>query len=109
MEGVNQIKDITVEWEGSGTLTINTDLPGGMGLRRTLTLTATASNKPEQKTFPLDNPTLLEGKLIQYAATPTPGGYLILRRGWIRHRPIGVYLDGAAGDKWETQVIALGG
>lgn len=107
-EGVKQFKDVTITYEGAagGTLTISTDMPGSaMALRRTISMQATSGRFT--KTFPLDNPSLLEGKLIQFKVAST--GVLILYEGSVRVRPVGEYIDGAAGDIWETQPLSLGG
>ena len=108
MEDVKQFKDLTLTYEGSsgGTFYVSTDLPGGtIALRRTISLPAAGSRVT--KTFPLDDPSLLEGKLIQHKATSA--GSLILYSGFVRFRRVGTYIDGAAGDKWETQPLSLEG
>lgn len=114
MEGVNQYKDITLVWEAdaAATFTISTDLPGGaMAARRTITLPASGAQRIE-RTFPLDTTLhggdgkLLEGRLIQYKAAPA--GKLILYSGFVRVRRVGTYVDGTAGEIWETQPISLG-
>ena len=114
MEGVKQCKDITLTYEGSsgGTFYVSTDLPGGtISVRRTITLAASSGRVTE--TYPLDSTDhggdgeLLEGKLIQYKAESTAA--LILYEGFIRVRKVGTYIDGAAGDTWETQPLSLEG
>jgi len=116
MEGVKQYKDLTLTYEGTagGTFLIKTDLPGGtLATRRTITLPPTAAGQRVTSTFPLDavlhsgDGKLLEGKLIVYRAEST--GALILYEGFVRFRRVGVYVDGAAGDVWETQPLSLGG
>lgn len=117
MEGVNQYKDLTLTYEGTagGTFTIKTDMPGStLALRRTITLPPTSAGVRATKTFPLDSATLyggdgklLEGKLIVYRAEST--GAVILYEGFVRFRRVGVYVDGASGDVWETQPLSLGG
>jgi len=108
MEGVNQFKDLTLTYyaPSGATFEISTDLPGGsLGVRRTIALLATVGER-ETDTFPLDNPSLLEGRLIKYKVTSA--GPVILYEGFIRFRRVGTYIDGAAGDKWETQPLSLG-
>lgn len=113
-EGVNQYKDLTLTYEGpaGGTFIVRTDMPGStMTTRRTITLPPSTGRVT--KTFPLDTALyggdgrLLEGKLIQYRAEST--GVLILYEGFVRFRRVGTYIDGAAGDVWETQPLSLGG
>ena len=108
MEGVTQFKDLTLAYYGpsGGTLFAYTDMPGGtLALRRTITLPATSGER-EQKTFALDSPSLLEGKLIKWKITSS--GTLIPYEGSVRARKVGLYIDGAAGETWETQPLALG-
>ena len=114
MEGVKQFKDLTLTYEGSsgGTFYVSTDLPGGtITVRRTITLPAASSRVT--KTFPLDSTDhggdgdLLEGKLIQHKVTSTAA--LILYEGSVRCRKVGTYIDGSAGDYWETQPLSLEG
>jgi hypothetical protein len=110
VEGVCQIKDITLTWwsDASASFKIYTDLPTGtLALNRTLSLSVPSTGDRETQTFPLDTSGLLEGRLIKYRAEPT--GELILFGGFIRFRRIGVYVNGALGDVWETQPLALGG
>ena len=108
MEGVTQFKDMTLAYYGpsGGTLLAYTDMPGSaLALRRTIPLPATTTER-EQKTFALDSPSLLEGKLIKWKASST--GTLILYEGSVRARKVGLYIDGAAGEIWETQPLSLG-
>jgi len=116
LEGVKQYKDLTLTHEGTagGTFLIKTDMPGGvLSTRRTITLPATAAGQRVTRTYPLDSAALhggdgklLEGKLIVYRAEST--GALILYEGFVRFRRVGVYVDGASGDVWETQPLSLG-
>jgi hypothetical protein len=108
-EGVRQYKDVTLTYSApaGGLLYVTTDMPGGtLTLRRTIALPVTTGLR-ETKTFPLDNPSLLEGKLIQWKITS--GGTVIPYSGFVRFRPVGTYIDGASGDVWETQPLGLGG
>jgi hypothetical protein len=108
VEGIVQLKDVTLAYNGpsGGTLLVYTDMPGGvLALRRTIVLPATTGER-EQKTFPLDSPSLLEGKLIKWRASSA--GTLILYEGSVRARKVGLYIDGAAGETWETQPLSLG-
>lgn len=107
-EGITQFKDLTLAYYGpsGGTLQAYTDMPGGvLSLRRTITLPATTGER-EQRTFPLDSPSLMEGKLVKWKAGST--GTLILYDGSVRARKVGLYIDGAAGEVWETQPLNLG-
>lgn len=107
MEGVNQFKDLTLTYYGpsGGTFEVYTDMPGGvLTLRRTITLPVTSGER-ETKTFPLDSPSLLEGKLLKPKATSS--GVLILYEGFVRRRPVGEYIDGTMGDKWEPQPLSF--
>ena len=108
VEGIVQLKDVTLTYQApsGGTLQAYTDMPGStLALRRTITLPATTGER-EQKTFPLDSPSLLEGKLIKWRASSA--GTLILYEGSVRARKVGLYIDGAAGETWETQPLSLG-
>lgn len=112
MEGVSQLKDITLTWEGGGVFYLLTDLPGGsMAVRRTILLPTVTERTT--RTFPLDSTLhggdgeLLEGRLVIYRATSTLT--LILIDGFVRFRRVGTYIDGTAGDCWESQPISLGG
>ena len=108
MEGVNQFKDLTLTYTApsGATLLVYTDMPGSaLALRRTITLPATGTER-ETKTFPLDVSDQIEGKLIKFKCTSP--GTLILYEGSVRFRRVGTYVDGAAGEVWETQVISLG-
>ena len=106
MEGVKQFKDLTLTYEApsGATFIVSTDLPGStMAARRTITLPVAASRVT--KTFPLDSPALVEGKMIQHKLTST--GSVILYEGYVRFRRVGTYIDGAAGEIWETQPLSL--
>jgi len=108
VEGVKQFKDVTLTYEApvGGTLYAKTDMPGGtIQIRRTISLPAT--NGRETHTFPLDNPSLLEGKQIQWRIESS--GSVIPYGGYVRFRRVGTYIDGAAGDVWETQPMGLEG
>jgi hypothetical protein len=110
-EAVKTFKDVTFEWYGTvdTPVSIYTDMPGGaMAYRLSVTLGAVTSRT--EMTFPLDLAGDLYGKLIQFRAQPSSSaGFCILYGGKIRFRPIGVYLDGARADKWESQPLNLGG
>lgn len=106
MEGVYQLKDLTIRWETSvaGTLEVYTDLPGGsLILRTTITLAATTGRW--KRTFPLDG---IEGRQLKVKGIPAAGAVLRLYDGSYRVRRIGEYIDGAAGEIWETQPLDLG-
>jgi len=105
-ENVKQFKDVTITFEApsGGTFKVYTDMPGGvMTLGRVITLPTTTSRT--EKTFPLDNPTLLEGKLIQFRCES--GGIVRLLGGSIRFRKIGTYIDGTVGEVWQTQELSF--
>ena len=106
-EGVNQYKDITLTYYApqGGTLTVKTDMPGGqLSLRRTITLPSTGTDR-ETYTFPLDDPSLLEGKL--FAPKVTSNGVVILYEGFVRLRKVGEYIDGSMGEVWEPLPISF--
>lgn len=105
-EGVRQHKDLTLVFEApsGGTFKVYTDMPGGvMVLGRTLTLPTTTTRK--EMTWPLDNPSLLEGKLIKYRCETS--GIVRLFSGSIRFRKVGTYIDGTQGEVWESQELSF--
>lgn len=108
-EGVNEFKDLTLVFENAVAcpFTVSTDMPGGaMALRRTLTLPVTTTRT--ERTFPFDSSAqgLVDGKLIQFQASPT--GALKLLSGFVRFRRVGEYIDGTLNEIWQTQALALG-
>jgi hypothetical protein len=114
-EGVKQFKDFTITYSSSVlfVLDVYTDLPGGtLTLARTFSLASTGSTTTRKTiTIPFDATpaTVLEGKLIKFKiSAATPAGAAILYEASVRVRVIGEYLDGSAGDIWETQPLSLG-
>ena len=108
VEDVKQFKDLTITYEApsGATLYVSTDLPAQIiALRRTISLPSGTGRCTD--TFPLDDPSLLEGKLIKFKVESTDK--VILYSGFVRFRRVGTYIDGAAGDKWETQPLSLEG
>ena len=106
-ERVKQFKEITVVYqsEASATLTVSTDLPSPpVQVRRTFTLATSTTRK--NLTCPLDDPSLLEGNLIKIKIDPV--GVFRLFGASVKAREIGVYIDGAHNEIWETQELALG-
>lgn len=110
-EGVKQLKDITITYEATELmfLSVYTDMPGGaMGVRKTIELPATGGSR-KTTTFPLDTTGAVEGKLVQFRVShTTTAGVGRLYEGKIKYRPIGLYLDGATLEFWETQPLSLG-
>jgi len=105
VEGINQAKDLTLTWEGTGTFVVLTDQPSGsVAARRTLSLPASGAER-KTETFPLhdQNGEYLLGKLWAEQAT-TPSG-LILHGGFYTMRRIGTYI--APGEVWKTQPITF--
>lgn len=108
MQNVHELKDLALLCNvvgGTASLVIRTDMPGGsMADRKTVTLTATTG----RQTIPitLDG---IRARLFQIKVTPASGAAVELYSGSVRARQIGEYLDGATGEIWETQPIALGG
>ena len=111
MEGVNQLKDITLEYASSTgfLLYVYTDMPGdALALRATLQFAASGGTGPANvvtKTFPLDG---IEGKLIKPQAVSISGGNTVLLGGLVRRRKVGTYLRGDVSELWDPGPIALG-
>jgi hypothetical protein len=106
-ENVKQFKDVTLTYyaPNGGTFEIETDMPGSaFALRRTITLDTVTDDRKTQ-TWPLDDPSLLEGKLFKPKISST--GVVILYSGFVRARLVGEYIDGGAGDVWEPQPIVF--
>lgn len=113
MEGVVQIKDITLVWASTATVTsvISTDLPGGTLTSRATPSFAstgsTAQSARKEDTIALDGRGPIEGKLVQVKFA-CAAGLAVLYSGSLRVRKIGCYLNGANNDIFETQPMALG-
>ena len=102
-----QFKEITIVHEttgAAGTLTFSTDLPTGVMAVRTTKNLATTTGR-QDVTEPLDG---IEGRMFQVKVQAGAGGITRLFSGSVKARPIGVYLDGAKGDIWESQPRSLG-
>lgn len=115
---VAQFKEVSLEYvspSGASTFKFSTDMPGGeIALRFTGPMPQTnPGHYPETTTFSLvDNAGApLEGTLyvprVEPFATSASGGTQ-LRSGVVYLRPIGVYLDGALGEFWDTMPISVG-
>ena len=94
--------------DGQITLTIYSDIPGGMTTRVAINIAAAAGRRKI--------PVVVanwEGKLFRYTVGFTKGspgaeeGFLLygLR---VRALPIGVYVDGAVSESWDTEPISVG-
>lgn len=107
MEGVVELKDLTLVYGSTGpvTVVVNVEIIGGT-FSPLATLNFPATGGPTVRstvTRPLDN---LIGKQVQLrAASAAP---FALYSGELRVRPFGVYLDGAASEQWQTQPMSLG-
>jgi hypothetical protein len=104
----SQLKDVTLEYDApaGGTLTVSTNMPGGvMAVRATIAIPASTGRTT--RTFPVDQAGALEGSLMKLKVAST--GTFRLFSGSVHARQIGTYLDGAAGEVWETQEISMGG
>ena len=116
---VAQFKELSLEYvspSGASTLHFFTDMPGSHLVDRTgaKTLPQTnADHSPATYTIPLvdGNGAPLEGTLyyphVDPFATSASGGTQ-LRSGVVWLRRIGVYLDGAKGEFFETMPIPIG-
>lgn len=109
-EQVKEFKDLTLVFDNTIAcpFTVLTDMPGGtMALRRTLTIPVTTGRI--ERTFPFDSvalgSALVDGKLIQFLASPT--GALKIYSGFVRFRMVGEYVDGTLGEVWQTQPLSL--
>lgn len=107
MQSVNEFKDLSLTYSqtgGTAALVFRTDLSGNvMADRKTVTLAATSGR--QTISIPLDG---IRGKQFQLRITPGGSTATELYSGVVRFRPIGEYIDGASGEIWETQPIALG-
>lgn len=90
----------------AGSAEFKTDMPGGtMGIRKTITLPIATERYTQQA--PLDG---IEARQFQVKWIPgVTTGILRVYEASVLARPIGVYLEGAKGDFYETQPISLGG
>src|SRR5438128_830345 len=115
---VAQFKEMSLEYvspSGASTAKFFTDMPGKhLALRITSTMPQTNADKtPNTHTVSLvdGNGAPLEGTLyyprVDPFATSGSGGTQ-LRGGVVWLRPIGVYLDGALGEFFETMPIPVG-
>ena len=104
-ERVKQFKDIIVDYDApsGASLKIYTDMPGGTMAQRLTTLTLPATTGRQTKALALDG---TEGTLVRFEWSST--GVLRLYGATLRMRPVGVYLDGAAGEVWKTQELGFG-
>ena len=102
---VKQFKDIIVDYDAASgaTLKVYTDMPGTAMAQRGATLTLPATAGRQTKVFPLDG---IEGTLVRFEF----GSAAVLRLygATLRMRPVGVYLDGAAGEVWKTTEMGFG-
>lgn len=104
-EGIGQLKDVTVIWEGGGCgLTVATDMPGNAMTTRGTATIPFAANRLEQ-TFPFDN---IEGRLIQFTFG-TPASAMILMGATYRFRRLGLVIYGQNGEVWTTQPMRFDG
>jgi len=116
---VAQFKEASLEYvspSGPSTFKFFTDMPGGHLVERTggKTMPITnADHTPNTITFPLvdANGAPLEGTLYQERVDPfatSASGGTQLRSGVIWMREIGVYLDGALGEFFESLPHSVG-
>jgi hypothetical protein len=107
---VGQYKEISFTYQCTGTAKFQfyTDLPGGVLAARLgsgWVLPSTAGIRTTY-TVPLDG---IEGTIYKPRWTPDAGTHdLIILSAVLMNRSVGVYLDGALGEFWETQPIAIG-
>lgn len=107
---VKQFKDIELSYDAPVGLTLKfyTDMPAGtpnMQLRATLSFPASSGRRTH--TLPLDaGGSYPEGTLYRVEVTST--GVVKLYGGILRVRGIGVYIDGANGERWSTQESGIG-
>jgi hypothetical protein len=103
---VKELKDIELFYASTvdTTVTVSTDMPGGtVAVRKTLNFPNTSGTR-KTLTLPLD----IEGTLFKVRAAPGLSGIAKLFGGIVRARAIGVYLDGANGEFWESQEQGVG-
>jgi len=88
-----------------GSILIKTDRgsPSGMQTRATVAVAVSTVRVTDQQG--LDG---IEAKQLQVRFVPTGSGIFRVYKATVLARPIGVYLDGAKGDFYETQPIPLG-
>ncbi len=89
----------------AGSILVKTDrgTPSGMQTRVTVPVATSTDRVTDQ--YPLDG---VEAKQLQVRLVPGGAGILRGYKATVLARPIGVYLDGAKGDFYETQPISLG-
>lgn len=101
---VKTFKDIELYYDAPAgfSLVFYTDMPGSaMAVRATLPFPASSGRRTH--TLPLDG---IEGTLYRLKITST--GVVRLFGGVLRARAIGVYLDGANSEIWDTQEQGVG-
>lgn len=89
---------------GAGVLQIYSDVPGGAMTARLGSGTAIAQTAG-RRTLRIVLGTAVEGKLLRYVATSATGLQVYGFRA--RLTPIGVHVDGADGEVWDTRPIAV--
>lgn len=106
MEGVVELKDISLVYGSVASITVvvNVELVAGTFTAYTYTLASTGgATVRSTKTIPLDG---LYGKQVQVRVASS--GAFTLFSGELRVRPIGVYMDGANSEIWQSQPMSLG-
>ena len=108
ISGVKEVKDFRLVYEssGGGTFVWKTDMPGGVMADRKTDTTEIVNTSGLRKTarIPLDG---IEGQLHQFRVTPQGSGTMKLFEAFVRVRVIGVYLDGARSEFFETPEMSL--
>lgn len=107
MEGVAEFNDVTLVYSSTAGLSLlfyTEPVGGSLSLAATLAFPSTGgATARATKTLPL---TGLIGKTFKVKIASA--GVFALFAGHIQARQIGTILDGAAGEIWETQPMALG-
>jgi hypothetical protein len=104
---VKQFKQVMVDYDATvaATIDVYTDMPGGAMTDRKIAFVLPVTVGRQTKNVPLDG---IEGTLIKFKFTPGVTGVLRLYGATLQMRAVGVYLDGANGEIWQTQEMGFG-
>jgi hypothetical protein len=106
--GVKTVDQVEIDIDtsdGPAALQMWSDIPGGtMATRLSFGQAITQSHGRESRRLVLNTP--VDGKLLRYQINTNTGLQVYAMRA--RVLPIGVYLDGLAGDVWQPTPISIG-
>jgi hypothetical protein len=104
VKSIDQV-EIDLDAPQNASLQIQSDLPGSAGLMNRVNVAISATTGRQVVTLVL--PSVVSGKLLRHQVTSDTDFHVYGFR--VRSLPIGVYLDGAVGDSWDTEPLAIAG